>query len=83
MLLYRTAPPSSLCTDALMGEGQKRVGEKHNHSTARKPGPLLIIQYSLAWNPWALAYHLKHRNRFSIQNLEIREMSRPWKNVSN
>jgi hypothetical protein len=30
------------------GEGERRWGEEPNHTTARKPGPLLIILYSLA-----------------------------------
>jgi hypothetical protein len=30
-----------------MGERRKRVGEEPNHTTARMPGPLQIIQYSL------------------------------------
>ncbi len=32
------------------GRGGKGVGEEPNHSTARKPGPLQIIQYSLPIN---------------------------------
>jgi hypothetical protein len=28
-------------------EGKGRVDEEPNHTTAKKPGPLLIIQYSL------------------------------------
>jgi hypothetical protein len=36
MLLYRTAPPSSLCTDALMGEGQKGVGGGANSFDGEK-----------------------------------------------
>jgi hypothetical protein len=31
----------------LTGEGEEGVGEKLNHTTARMPGPLKIIQYSL------------------------------------
>ncbi len=31
----------------LPGEGKKGVGKEPNHTTARKPGPLRIIQYSL------------------------------------
>jgi hypothetical protein len=30
------------------GRGWNGMGEKPNHTTARKPGPLQIIQYTLA-----------------------------------
>jgi hypothetical protein len=29
------------------GRGREGVGEEPNHTTSRKPGPLLIVQYSL------------------------------------
>ncbi len=37
-------------TNVLTGEGE-RGSEEPNHTTARKPGPLLIIQYSLLSAP--------------------------------
>jgi hypothetical protein len=35
----------------LPGEGVKGADEEPNHTTARKPGPLQIIQYSLIQHP--------------------------------
>jgi hypothetical protein len=49
----------------LLTGGIDGVGEEPNHTTARKPGPLQIIQYSLglwvtviAWAGWWESYHL-------------------------
>jgi hypothetical protein len=56
-------PPVSLSQSSCMWEG---VGEELNHTTARKPGPPQIIQYSLA-----LSLLLK----FKIQR-------RPWDCIS-
>jgi hypothetical protein len=39
------APPPSLVNKLTLSKG---AGEEQNHTTAREPGPLLIIQYSLS-----------------------------------
>ncbi len=41
-------PPPFELTDREGGR-EEGVGEEPDHTTARKPGPLLIIQYSLLW----------------------------------
>ncbi len=38
-------PPPSLVNKLILSQG---AGEERNHTTAREPGPLLIIQYSLS-----------------------------------
>jgi hypothetical protein len=42
--------------------GERGAGEEPNHTTARKPGPLCIVRYSLANIVNASTYHTERRN---------------------
>ncbi len=54
---YDLAPPPTLYPLAEGGVGEG-VGEELNHSTARKPGPLGFVQYSLLQRQLSLIAYL-------------------------